>query len=132
MANDFQDIWEMQESIIYAICRYFKIKFKAFLQPQIFFKREYGENDLETLAMLRTFRNSCDEKIYSYKKMKDAEINIDFYEKVKKIINTDDFIVDVTDLFDNMDGVYMDNCHVYEEYNKVIAEKIYCEIKDML
>lgn len=35
-------------------------------------------------------------------------------------------------IFDHEDGIYMDDCHVYERGNEIIANSIYEVIKDKL
>lgn len=54
------------------------------------------------------------------------EKTIPFISEVKQIIekNKLDYIHDITDLFNECDDVYIDNCHVTEKGNRMIADKI--------
>ena len=42
------------------------------------------------------------------------------------------WFVDWSDLFDHMDGIFIDDCHVNEKGNQIIAERVYCEIEPKL
>lgn len=107
--------WKKNMRIMHAVCEEFGIKFIGILQPSLFNKYpNYGKNDWEValhyelrgnyLTCLKNFFNEYDND----------------QEKLE-------YVYDYTGLFHNIDGIYIDNCHVYEKGNKLIADKIFSD-----
>ena len=51
--------------------------------------------------------------------------------KERNIIDTHSYIFDLSDIFDEHD-VYLDVCHVNEEGNKIIADKVWEKVNDYI
>lgn len=50
------------------------------------------------------------------------------YMMDRKVEQTYDYLYDLSHIFDDIDGVYIDLCHVYEKGNRIIASEIYSRI----
>lgn len=61
-------------------------------------------------------------------------LHIDFKKELKqnKSKAKHDYIYDFTDIFDDKPGIYIDSCHVREEGNEIIAERIFNIINSKL
>ena len=61
-----------------------------------------------------------------------------FYSAVLKLLRTPEYrklrnhILVLTDAFDSNEYIYIDNCHVSPNGNKIIAEKIYNHINSVI
>ena len=53
----------------------------------------------------------------------------EFRNRMINIIDSDELIYDLSHIFDAESDIYMDDCHVYEKGNKIIADYIYEIIK---
>lgn len=107
------NLWKNSMRMMHAICSEFNIEFIGILQPCIFNKMHcLGKKDWEIVLhyelrddMLRWFEQFFNE----------------YAEDDLKL----DYIYDFTNIFDNIDGIYLDNCHVSEKGNKIISNIIY-------
>lgn len=139
------EYWLSQEKMMHAICDCLNINFRCFLQPMLFTKRNYCVEDAEVIVKLDVFWNKIMRK-YQYvnnwrenekwnSKLCSAWESIvehayDFRNKGEKI--DAEWFVNLSGLFDDVSGVYMDEAHVYEWGNQMIAEKIYDAIEQWL
>ena len=50
-----------------------------------------------------------------------------YYKEIRQMLNREGlgYVVDASGWFDDADGIFYDYCHVYEEGNQMIADKIY-------
>lgn len=61
--------------------------------------------------------------VYRNKRMED------FYQNAKRFVQECDYIIDITDTLHGRPDVFYDNCHCTAKGNKIIAERIYHELK---
>ena len=111
--------WIMNQRTIHAIAEEFGIKHRTYLQPSLYTKQ----------------RGLQDEEIFAYSEIKYSAYDIlGFNEQVKNIVSERklDFIVDATNWFDNEDGLVFDLVHTKERGNRLLAQKVYEDIKDIL
>ena len=117
------DIWLNNIEIMYAIAQSKGIRFFSFLQPMLVSKKESFLTERE-----RGYIGICS---LCYKRyMLDGRK----YRKLMKernIIDTHSYIFDLSDIFDEHD-VYLDVCHVNEEGNKIIADKVWEKVNDYI
>lgn len=90
--------WLKCERLMHAICEEFDISFIAFLQP---YNKDCKESYMTNVV-----------KHYFEKK------------EILKSNNWNDWLHDFTELFDKDTCVFIDNCHVYERGNKIIARRM--------
>ncbi len=145
-SKDFFEYWYDTERMMYAICKELNIKFKAFLQPTLGSKADCCQEDADIAVLygyLYDVRKgeycSVDSDPYSSVYLKWAGIDThSYYSSVLKWAKQFreggasicvPWFCNLSDLFDHMDGVYMDDFHVYERGNQIIADKIWEEIK---
>lgn len=105
-------LWKNSMRMMYAICREFDIEFYAVLQPSIFNKLNcLGKRDWE---------------IVLHYELRDEYIDhfASFFNEYEQDHWKPDWLYDFTGIFHDVDGVYLDNCHVNETGNRIIAEKI--------
>ncbi len=108
-------LWKNSMRMMHAICKEYNIEFIGILQPCIYNKIHcLGKRDWEKVLhyelrddLLKWFQQFFDE-----------------YEKDCSRLN---YIHDFTNIFNEMDAIYLDNCHVTETGNHVIARKIYSD-----
>lgn len=118
-SEDKFGIWLNNIKKMKAICENEKIKFMAFHQPILYSKPNLTKD--EKGLLWSTWRiNDC----YKW-------ANI-FREKIKTVISACDYIYDLSDIFDNETDVYMEDCHVYEKGNNIIADAIYRIIRNKM
>lgn len=95
-----------------AICEVNGIKFFSFIQPTFWGKETYiNKHEIE---IYEREKNMC----LFVQRCKQLRV------KAKEICSRNGFVTDLSNIFDEVD-VYMDCCHVYENGNRIIAEKIY-------
>lgn len=131
------DYWLFYEQMMAAICNNFHIYFKCFLQPMAPSKNGYCFSDAAHLAAEHIFWNKK-EKRWQYLEYGKRDELIDrivtdiqlFREKGAGV--KDEWYVDFSGIFDGIDDIYIDSCHVYERGNRIIAEKVYNEIKEYI
>lgn len=118
-----------QLSMMEAVCEKFNICFKTFLQPVLPGKKKYFPAD-GNVAILDSWLFDKKQKKYISFNQKDNYWNNlqGFMESAEKI--SEPWFCNLSGIFDDIEGVYMDRCHVYEEGNQVIAKRIYEELTD--
>ncbi len=129
--NPFQ-FWLMYERLMNSVCKELSITFKAYLQPILFSKPVFDEYDQELLLGMFGITAKTSEDMYQYaeditqKYSRDVKNALLFREEVKEYSNIyPDWLVDFSHIMDNKEKVYMDEAHVYECGNEIIAECIY-------
>lgn len=116
---DKYDIWLSNIVKMKAVCEVQGISFFSFLQPVLYSKPEMTRE--ETGLLWSTWRlNNC------------YEWANEFRSRIKSTKNLCGDIYDLSHIFDNEEGIYMDDCHVYEKGNEMIANAIYEVIKNEL
>lgn len=114
---DSAEYWYRNEKIMYSICNGFSIPFIGILQPAAYTKNA----KFLSINEQRTFTE-----------ISNREYIMKQFEKAKQLVSMDEegAFLDFTTLFDEYEDVYIDNCHVFEKGNKIIAESIYKVIKE--
>lgn len=104
--------WVRHMRMMHAICKEYEIVFHSFLQPMLGAKENILSRSEKEIVL-----NYSDDIL---------EKTIPFINEVRQMIAKSklDYIHDITDLFNECDDVYIDNCHVTEEGNRMIADKI--------
>lgn len=103
--------WIRNQQGMYAITKEFHIRYLSFVQPNLVTKKRLpGGKDEETLFYVN-------ERI-----VREREA---FQEGLKGQLANKAYIVDATHWFDETDGLFYDYCHVIEEGNQLIADKVY-------
>lgn len=105
--------WVKHVRMMKAICSEFGIRFCAFLQPMIGNKKE----KLSRREWELVINGEPDVLERTEAFLLDAKQLLDKLQV--------EYIYDISDLFDNNDSVYIDGCHVTEEGNYMIADKIF-------
>ncbi len=117
------DIWIENVQMMHAIAQSKGIKFLSFLQPMLCSKKKCSLTSGEkTIIRENTIWN----KEYVSEQMKFRRL-----AKERGIEELYDYMYDLSDLFDEED-VYIDDCHVHESGNKIIADKIWEKVKDFI
>lgn len=104
------DNWIKNMRLMNAMCKEFEISFYSFLQPNAYIGN-YIMTDREKIVFEKFNRNS--------------EMQSSFYNYLIDKIKDYSYIYDFTDIFSNQSGIYYDSCHVSEEGNQIIANRIY-------
>ena len=113
------DIWLNNIRRMKVICEGEGINFYGILQPVLYSKlNRTKEEDGIIWSTWRT--HNC----YDWAN--------EFRNRMINIIDSDELIYDLSHIFDAESDIYMDDCHVYEKGNKIIADYIYEIIKDKL
>lgn len=105
------DGWLCNIRMMHAIASEYNIKFFSFCQPLLTCKK--GKTDEERNMLLSIPSMLADSWIKEY-----------FRKELAQRSDIPDYIYDLTGIFDNKDGIYMDACHVREAGNKIVADKI--------
>ncbi len=111
--ESYFDIWLNNILFMEAICRCKGVRYYAFLQPSPF--SQIGVSLREQYIV-----KACSINKYEENK-RQCEI---FRKQIKIIEKKYNFIFDLSDIFDGMNNSYVDNCHVYESGNEIIANNI--------
>lgn len=112
-----EDVWIMNEKMMHAICCELGIKFFAVLQPYPF---EISTPSRSAMELREHRPDWSDEYVALYRR-------ITF--KAREILGQEYWFIDFTDIFDaDNDEVYIDVCHLLQEKNKVLAEKMFALI----
>ena len=118
--SDPASVWLGNERMMHAVCEEFHIPFFTFLQPFLCEKKPKKLVDLEV-----------EEHVMS--EIKKVSGTSALGEQVKKDIDAYSWLYDLTNIFDEIqEEIYFDVCHVFERGNKMIAEKIFSCISDVL
>lgn len=129
MANELSDnnsnenvfeCWVKHMKYMHAISMINKSDFCAFVQPFIYTKKILNQHEKRLVKMLGA--------IFSSEMINKCKEYITMAKKVSKEYN---YIFDFTTILEQKD-VYMDICHVNEEGNKMIAEKIWMVVKERI
>lgn len=116
---DKYEMWLGNIKKMRAVCEIYGIQFFAFLQPVLYSKKNKTKEELGLLWS--TWRlNNC------------YEWANEFRNRIRPIEDVCEYIYDLSHIFDHEDGIYMDDCHVYERGNEIIANSIYKVIKEKL
>ena len=103
--------YTFRKKIIEILCKNFSIKCIFTLQPAIFFDKT---------------RKSFDEKIYKYYQKKFFEEKINLYLiGYKKIILENKNIIDLSELFNGKENIFIDASHFNKNGSKILGEKFY-------
>lgn len=113
--------WLKNIRMMHAICEEFGIKFLAFLQPMLASKKQMDKEEFGLWKMASVFYGNERE-----------ELPRAFREWGKEHAAEYDYIYDLSGLFDEQGGVYMDDVHVTEKGNQIIAEAIYQVVNNTL
>ncbi|MBR1391646.1 MAG: SGNH/GDSL hydrolase family protein [Lachnospiraceae bacterium] len=116
--------WYNNEKMIHAICGAYEIKHVTIYQPNLC----NGKKNL-SLYEKEYLLNSCYCGVQKQSIKENAELSMQFRRKVKEQAVKEEWIEDVSDLFDEQD-VYLDRLHVNEEGNRLIAEKVFDIMKN--
>jgi len=115
--EDYEN-WFKNQLIISGVAKEFGIKYICFLQPCIF-TGKYQKSDFEEKWLNELLNNW----LYEHKSVGRIFSKWEtFYEGAVRLINNVDNIVDCTDLFDGISGVYIDGIHCEEIANQNIAQ----------
>lgn len=120
--------WLRMQKTMKAICEIHGCKFIGILQPAIYRKKFLTEKEK------MTYTYCTDKQIFGYPYSLSDYIKI--YENLLEVLEFKDFmeddsLYDFTRIFENhIDEIFMDECHVYEKGNEIIAEKIYSILKE--
>lgn len=98
--GDVSDHWIKCQRLMKCVCSEFNIKYIGFLQP-------YNENDVNVNADM--------------KKKYDKAISL-----VKEL--NENWLTDMTSVFDGKKDLFWDRCHVYEKGNELISQTILKEV----
>lgn len=114
--NSAAAIWLQNQELMHAVSETLSIQFHAFLQPNLVTKN----------------KGTCDKEVYEYINNKIISAIKMFEGEVKEILEKvkNSYIEDATRWLDNIDGIFYDYCHVTEEGNKIIADKMFEYIKE--
>lgn len=112
--------WITNMQYMNAIAELNNIPFCAFAQPMLPSKKEFTPHEKKMMKMIAA--------IYPEERFEEC---IMFRKKAGDMETQFSYVYDLTDIFDDVD-VYMDNCHVYEEGNRIIADRIWHIIKDKI
>jgi hypothetical protein len=103
--------YTFRKKIIEILCKNFSIKCIFTLQPAIFFDKT---------------RKSFDEKIYKYYQKKFFDENINLYLiGYKKIILENKNIIDLSEIFNGKENIFIDASHFNKNGSKILGEKFY-------
>lgn len=131
------DYWLEQCSMMHALCELRGIWHMTFNQPALV---SYSGQDEAVLSYLlysgclyNTKRKQCD--LVDNEKYSERCIGVKYerfldFRKCKR--ENIPWLCDLSDLFDNDGDVYIDDCHVNEKGNQIIASKIFDKIKGEL
>ncbi|MCI8378537.1 MAG: hypothetical protein HFH72_08450 [Lachnospiraceae bacterium] len=131
------DYWFSQIKMQKAICGCWNIKYFSFLQPTLFTKKIESDYDIDLDAaayigyLYDKEKNEffCTEAVEESRKVA-CDIKKEFRERGKEIRDT--WFCDLSQIFDNRENVYMDDNHIYDWANNVLAQKIFDKIKGAL
>lgn len=106
--------WLMNIEMMHAIAIDRGIKFYSFFQPMLSGKKSLTK---EEQGIMFEVENFCGLK-------KTSLMGKEFRNKITDVVKSHDYIYDLSNIFDDLQGVYMDICHVREDANEIIAMEI--------
>lgn len=103
--------WIKNQKMMHLLAEEAGVRYLAFLQPTVISKR----------------RGKKDEEIYFYIEENEIIEKTQYYKNIRQLLDVGEmeYVVDASGWFDDEDGLFYDYCHVFEEGNQMIAEKIY-------
>ena len=103
--------WKRNQKMMHLLTEGAGIEHIVFLQPTLISKR----------------RGAKDEEVYFYVEESEVAEKEQYYKEIRQMLNREGlgYVVDASGWFDDADGIFYDYCHVYEEGNQMIADKIY-------
>lgn len=125
-----------QLEMMQAICEKSGVYYKAFLQPVLAVKKKYFGLDGEIAALDDWYFDKEKNEYVSLLGHK-AEMYDNYVNYAKEFAKcaakkSDSWFCDLSALFEDIEGVYVDRCHVYDRGNYLVAERIYKELKNTL
>lgn len=106
--------WLMNIEMMHAISTDRKMKFYSFMQPMLSSKRNLTKEEKGILFEVEQFQ-----------RLKNTSLmGMEFRNKIGDVEKTHDYIYDLSHIFDDVQDVYMDICHVRAGANEIIAEEI--------
>lgn len=106
--------WLMNIEMMRAISVDREIKFYSFMQPMLSSKKNLTKEEKGVLFEAENFQR-CKSTSFMGK---------EFRNKISDVVKTHDYIYDLSHIFDDIQDVYMDICHVRAGVNEIIAEEI--------
>lgn len=119
--NDINGLetWHLNMRIMNYISSLFGIEFLSILQPMLASKKSYNNNEKSI--------------IFAYKYINNEEYYNTQHEFRTFLNNVNDFkFYNFSNIFDDYNDIYMDNCHVYEDGNYIIAKKVFDIIEPLI
>lgn len=115
-ASDCMDVWISNVELMQAIAASRGIKFYDFMQPMLGSKRNKTKEEVGLLLSATAY----------YENDTYMRIAEQFREEIydRKIEERYDYIFDLSHIFDDIEDVYLDEIHVKEKGNKIIAQEI--------
>lgn len=110
-------IWLNNIKRMKAVCTHEKIQFFSFLAPTLNSKPNKTKQE-KGMLWSRWISNDYDKWAHKFRMY------------IKSVVASCDYIYDLSDIFDDVNDVYMDGYHVFEKGNKIIADSIYKVIKE--
>lgn len=118
--RDVEDIWILNKKIMHFVAKEYGIVFYAFLQPMLFCGKYVIDSELA--PRLEAYRKS---ERFSYM----FDYAQTFHDKILDRSQNEDYIIDLTDIFDGQSKLYIDFAHVNQWGNNIIADRIFEYIK---
>lgn len=106
-----------------AICKEFDVEYKCFCQPILFSKPKPDDVEKNIILSLN-YGDVHDEFLEPYKIFRNKAMELE-----KRDLS---WFKDLSNVFDDISDVYIDHTHLLEKGNRIIAEKIFEEVKDYL
>lgn len=110
------DIWLNNIKKMRLICESEGIRFFSFLQPCLISKQ--GKTK-EEYGLLWSSKNED----------KDFDCAEEFRNRMEHIVKNEEGVYDLTTIFDEKTDIYIDECHVFEKGNEIIANQIFETMK---
>lgn len=116
-SKDVIDSWVINMESMYAIAGMQNIRFHSFMQPMLVSQKISTKHGMALQKMVNAYYNADGIKNMCL-----------FRQHGNEIESSHPYIHDLSGIFDEKD-VYMDQCHVWEKGNKIIADSIWGIIK---
>lgn len=111
--------WLLNIELMHAITADRGIRFYSFLQPMLSGKEHRSETEAGILFEAEYFAGL----------QQTSSMGKEFRKQIRNVLKSHDYIYDLSHIFDNIQNVYMDICHVRENANEVIADEILKRIR---
>lgn len=113
------EIWVNNMRKMHAICTEFDIKFRAYLQPMVEYRKAIKSEAQERIINEYMKLMGC---------LNIAHDEISFCEGARRKIQKYNYIKDLTGIFEGKYNTYYDTCHCTEYGNSILADIIYEDI----